>query len=106
MIDDTDTYIVRDVLTDDLIFVTPEDVLNNGNGYDTSYDNYVNLKKKHLFSKTIVFFYYQFDIETARDSLSMSLINTDGDYQLVNQFTKIMLIEDDDELESEIEYEK
>jgi hypothetical protein len=56
MIDDTDTYIVRDVLTDDLIFVTPEDVLNNGNGYDTSYDNYVNLKKKHLFSKTIAFF--------------------------------------------------
>jgi len=58
MIDDTDTYIVRDVLTDDLIFVTPEDVLNNGNGYDTSYDNYVNFKKKHLFSKTIAFFYY------------------------------------------------
>jgi len=36
----------------------------------------------------------------------MSLINTDSDYQLVSQFTKIMLIEDDDELESENEYEK
>jgi hypothetical protein len=43
MIDDTDTYIVRDVLTDDIIFITPEDVLNTSNGYDLVYDNEVNI---------------------------------------------------------------
>jgi hypothetical protein len=41
MIDDADTYIVRDVLTDDIIFITPEDVLNTSNGYDMLYDNEV-----------------------------------------------------------------
>ncbi len=41
MIDDADTYIVRDVLTDDIIFITPEDALNNSNGYDMLYDNEV-----------------------------------------------------------------
>jgi hypothetical protein len=45
MIDETDTYIVRDVLTDDLMFVTPEDILNNGNGDSTSYDTDVNSKE-------------------------------------------------------------
>ncbi len=45
IIDETDTYIVRDVLTDDLIFVTPEHILNNGNGDTTLYDNDVNSKK-------------------------------------------------------------
>ena len=49
MIDDADTYIVRDVLTDDLIFITPEDILSIGNGDDTSYDNYVNFEKKKEF---------------------------------------------------------
>ncbi|CAF0800167.1 unnamed protein product [Rotaria sordida] len=39
MIDDVDTYIVRDVLTDDIIFITPEDVLNNNISYDMLYDN-------------------------------------------------------------------
>jgi len=39
MIDDADTYIVRDVLTDDIIFITPEDALNNSNSYDIIYDN-------------------------------------------------------------------
>ncbi len=43
MIDDSDTYIVRDVLTDDIIFITPEDVLNNSNGYDMVYDTEVNI---------------------------------------------------------------
>jgi len=57
MIDDTDTYIVRDILTDDLIFVTPEDIINIGNGDDTSYDNYVNSKnKQNLFVKNTFFF--------------------------------------------------
>jgi hypothetical protein len=41
MIDDADTYIVRDVLTDDIIFITPEDVLSNSNPYDMLYDNEV-----------------------------------------------------------------
>jgi hypothetical protein len=54
MIDDTDTYIVRDVLTDDLIFVTPEDILNNGYGNNTSYENYVNFKEKTLFFKNSI----------------------------------------------------
>jgi hypothetical protein len=56
IIDKTDTYIVRDVLTDDLIFVTPEHILNNGNGDTTLYDNDVNSKKKIKVSK-ILFFY-------------------------------------------------
>lgn len=43
MIDDADTYIVRDVLTDDIIFITPEDALNNSNGYDMLYDNEVKI---------------------------------------------------------------
>ncbi len=43
MIDDADTYIVRDVLTDDIIFITPEDALNSSNGYDMLYDNEVNI---------------------------------------------------------------
>ncbi len=43
MIDDTDTYIVRDVLTDDIIFIAPEDVLNNSNSYDMLYDHEVNI---------------------------------------------------------------
>jgi hypothetical protein len=43
MIDDADTYIVRDVLTDDIIFITPEDALNTSNGYDIVYDNEVNI---------------------------------------------------------------
>lgn len=43
MIDDTDTYIVRDVLTDDIIFITPEDALNNNNGFDMLYDNEVKI---------------------------------------------------------------
>jgi hypothetical protein len=37
---DRDMYIVRDVLADDIIFITPEDLLNNGD--DTSYNNTVN----------------------------------------------------------------
>ena len=44
MIDETDTYIVRDVLTDDIIFITPEDALNNStnnNGSEFLYDNEV-----------------------------------------------------------------
>jgi hypothetical protein len=45
MIDDMDTYIVRDVLTDDIIFIAPEDLQNNGNGIDIPYDNEVNLVK-------------------------------------------------------------
>ena len=49
MIDETDTYIVRDVLSDDLIFVTPEDILNNTNGDSTTYDNEVNLRMIFLF---------------------------------------------------------
>ena len=42
MIDDVDTYIVRDILTDDIIFITPEDVLNNSS-CDMLDDNEVNI---------------------------------------------------------------
>ncbi len=55
IIDETDTYIVRDVLTDDLIFVTPKDILNNGNDDTTLYDNDVNSKKKLRFRKSYSF---------------------------------------------------
>lgn len=43
MIDDVDTYIVRDVLPDDIIFITPEDALNNSTSYDMVYDNDVSI---------------------------------------------------------------
>ncbi len=43
MIDDADTYIVRDVLTDDIIFITPEDALNGSNGFDMVYENEVKI---------------------------------------------------------------
>lgn len=43
MIDASDTYIVRDVLTDDIIFITPEDALGGNNGYDVLYDNEVRI---------------------------------------------------------------
>ncbi|CAF4675111.1 unnamed protein product, partial [Rotaria socialis] len=39
IIDDVDTYIVRDVLPDDIIFITPDDALNNTSNYDMLYDN-------------------------------------------------------------------
>jgi hypothetical protein len=42
MVDVTNTYIARDALNDDLIFITPEDVLNSGNGDDPFYHNTVN----------------------------------------------------------------
>jgi hypothetical protein len=41
-----------------------------------------------------------------RDSLPISLGNTDSDFRLNCQFSGIMLIDDDDELENENEYEK
>lgn len=48
MIDDADTYIARDVLTDDIIFITPEDALNNANGYDMLFDNEVGSHQHQL----------------------------------------------------------
>lgn len=48
MIDDVDNYIVRDVLTDDIIFITPDDAINNSNGYDMLYDNEVNTQSDLL----------------------------------------------------------
>ncbi|CAF1271892.1 unnamed protein product [Adineta ricciae] len=47
IIDDTDTYIVRDVLTDDIIFITPEDALNSSNGYDMLYENEIDIETMH-----------------------------------------------------------
>ena len=43
MIDASNTYIVRDALTDDIIFITPEDALGGNNGYDVLYDNEVRI---------------------------------------------------------------
>ncbi|CAF3620544.1 unnamed protein product [Rotaria sp. Silwood1] len=99
MIDDTETYIVRDVLTDDIIFITPEDILNNGNANDISYDNDI-------------------DIELRRNSLPISLIfndtlplvNTDGDFNsfsldpLTRQLTEVIILDDDDEIGHKNEY--
>ncbi|CAF2827423.1 unnamed protein product [Rotaria sp. Silwood2] len=92
MIDDTETYIVRDVLTDDIIFLTPEDELNNGHANDTTYDNDI-------------------DIELRRNSVPMSLvfnetsslINTDGDCdsfsvnRLTRLLTEVVILDDDDD---------
>ncbi|CAF1384306.1 unnamed protein product [Adineta steineri] len=96
MIDDTDTYIVRDVLTDDIIFISPEDLANNDNVDDMPYG-------------------YNFDHELKRDSFSIPLlsdemlqaINTDDDYnifstdRITRQFPEVMMIEDGVELESD-----
>ena len=46
MIDQTDTYIVRDVLTDDLIFISPEDLSKSSNHDQILYDNQVNSEEK------------------------------------------------------------
>ncbi|CAF4628917.1 unnamed protein product, partial [Rotaria socialis] len=97
MIDDTDTYIVRDVLTDDIIFITPEDLSNNGLVNDVSYDNDI-------------------DIEPQQDSMPKSiiyneplvLINKHGDFQLnrlARQFPQAVMIGNDDgQMENEHEY--
>jgi hypothetical protein len=61
MIDDADTYIVRDVLTDDIIFITPEDALNNSNGYDMLYDNEVNIYYS-FFQRIKFFFFFVIDL--------------------------------------------
>jgi hypothetical protein len=42
--DETDTYILRDVLTDDIIFIIPEDMSNSNNGYELTYDNDVSVR--------------------------------------------------------------
>jgi hypothetical protein len=62
MIDDADTYIVRDVLTDDIIFITPEDALNSSNGYDMLYDNEVNIYYYSFFKELISFFFSFIDL--------------------------------------------
>jgi hypothetical protein len=61
MIDDADTYIVRDVLTDDIIFITPEDALNTSNGYDMLYDNEVNIYYS-FFQRIKFFFFFVIDL--------------------------------------------
>lgn len=62
MIDDTDTYIVRDVLTDDIIFITPEDALNiNSNGYDMLCDNEVKHSSVNSLEKNDLLFLFIID---------------------------------------------
>lgn len=39
MIEDSDTYIVRDVLMDDILFITPEDAINNTNNFEILCEN-------------------------------------------------------------------
>ena len=84
MIDDTDTYIVRDVLTDDLIFLTPDDLVQNSNGDQTLYDNQVN------------------DSEIIDEPFPIILTNQ----RLSRQFSGLMFIESDDELETNDDDEK
>jgi len=62
MIDDADTYIVRDVLTDDIIFITPEDALNTSNSYDMLYDNEVNIYYYSFFKELNSFFFFVIDL--------------------------------------------
>lgn len=78
LVDETDTYIVRDVLTDDLVFVTPEDLPNHGSGDDD-----------HI-----------------EESFSMEVMNSDDNQRLNRQFSEIIFIEDDEELENDDEYEQ
>jgi hypothetical protein len=61
MIDASDTYIVRDVLTDDIIFITPEDALGGNNGYDVLYDNEVRINLSR--QRRGFFFGCQLDID-------------------------------------------
>ena len=44
MICNNDTYIIRDLLKDDIIFITSEEIMNNGNDYNTQYVIDVNSK--------------------------------------------------------------
>jgi len=54
MIEDSDTYIVRDVLMDDILFITPEDAINNTNNFEMLYENDVRyFIRRH---ELIVFF--------------------------------------------------
>jgi len=54
MIEDSDTYIVRDVLMDDILFITPEDAINNTNNFEILYENDVRyFIRRH---ELIVFF--------------------------------------------------
>ena len=54
MIEDSDTYIVRDVLMDDILFITPEDAIYNTNNFEILYENDVRyFIRRH---ELIVFF--------------------------------------------------
>lgn len=57
MIEDSDTYIVRDVLMDDILFITPEDAINNTNNFEILYENDVRyFLRRHEF----IFFLFIF----------------------------------------------
>ncbi|CAM4811443.1 unnamed protein product [Rotaria magnacalcarata] len=97
MIDDTDTYIVRDVLADDIIFITSEDLSNNGLANDVSYDNDIDIElRRDLLSKPTIY------------NEPSVLINKHGDFQLnrlTRQFPQVVMIDnDDDQMENEHEY--
>ncbi|CAF4732469.1 unnamed protein product, partial [Rotaria socialis] len=97
MIDDTDTYIVRDVLTDDIIFITPEDLSNNGLVNDVSYDNDIDIEpRQDSMPKSIIY------------NEPLVLINKHGDFQLnrlARQFPQAVMIGNDDgQMENEHEY--
>ena len=54
MIDEMDAYIVRDVLSDDLIFVTPKDVLNDD--HEVLDENYVGWNRREFSALKDVYF--------------------------------------------------
>lgn len=44
MIDELDSYIIRDTLPDDILFISQEDILDSGNGMDVPYDSQVDIR--------------------------------------------------------------
>ncbi|UJR22007.1 hypothetical protein I4U23_025074 [Adineta vaga] len=98
MVDDLDTYIVRDVLTDDIIFITPADLLANDIGFDALQDE-------------------NCDIETMRTGLPLPIKSTgtpltdnDCSYfsidQVIRKSPEVIMSDDSDgDLKSDEEFE-
>lgn len=81
-IDELDSYIVRDTLTDDLVFLTPDDLVN----------------------------YQQYDELPTRDQIN-SILDIDFDESIIDNqttttTTDVIYVDDDDDLESQDEYDK
>ena len=80
MIDDADTYIVRDVLPDDIIFITPEDATNiPTNEYDLNENEVMQSSRTRRLIVNRRFLQFDFD-EIGEMSQEMpTIVNGDHD---------------------------